>query len=63
MQMIKKEYGPYETHISTNFTSPFAPSIQLTCLPQDGVMKSCDDQSVFFHTPFGIPHRILYFCQ
>ncbi len=63
MQKIKKEYGPCEIHTSTNFTSPFAPSIQLTCLPQDGLVKSCDDQLVFFHISFGNPHIISYFHQ
>jgi hypothetical protein len=57
------EYGPYENHTFTNPASlftPSTPSTQLTCLPQDGFEKSCDDQSMFSHTTFGIPHGILY---
>jgi hypothetical protein len=33
------EYGPYEDHILKNPTSLSTPSVQLTCMPQDGLMK------------------------
>jgi len=53
------EYGPCEDHLFANLISPSAPSVQLTRLPQDGFMKLCDDQSMFFHTTLGIPHKIM----
>jgi len=53
------KYGPYGDHTFANLPSPFAPSIWLTCLPHDGLVKLCDDQ-VFSHKTFGIPHKILY---
>jgi hypothetical protein len=40
--------------------SQCAPSTQLTCPFQDGLMKSCSNQSMFFHTTLGIPHKIMY---
>jgi hypothetical protein len=55
------KYGPCEDHTFAYPASLFAPSTQLTCLPQDGLMKSCDDQTMLFHTTIKIPHRILYF--
>jgi hypothetical protein len=54
------EYDPCEDHTFANPTSPFAPSVQLKCLPQDGLVKLCNDQSMFFHTTLGIPYIILY---
>jgi hypothetical protein len=54
------KYGPYENHTFANPTSPSIPSIQLTRSPQDGPVKSCDDQSMFSHITFGIPHKIMY---
>jgi hypothetical protein len=54
------KYDPCGDHTFANPTSPFAPSSQLTHLLQDGFMKSCDDQSMFSPTTFGIPHGILY---
>jgi hypothetical protein len=57
------EYNPCEDHTFVNPTSPSTPSTQLTCLLQDGLMKSCDDQSMFFHTILKIPHKILYLGQ
>jgi hypothetical protein len=53
------EYGPYENHTFVNPTSLSAPSTKLTRLPQDGLMKLCNDQSMFSHTTFGIPHGLL----
>jgi hypothetical protein len=38
------EYGLFRVHISTNRTSTFAPSIQLTCLLQDGFVKYYNNQ-------------------
>jgi hypothetical protein len=57
------EYGPYEDHTFANPISPFIPFAQLTHLPQDGLVKFCDDRSMFFHTTFGIPHKIMYLGQ
>ncbi len=57
------EYGTFGTHIFANLISPSIPSIQLTHLPQDGLMKLCDDQSMSFHTTFGTPNKILYLDQ
>jgi len=57
------EFGPCEDHIFTNLFSSFAPSVQLTHLPHDGLMKSCDDQSILSHTTLGIPHSIMYLGQ
>ncbi len=57
------KYCPYEDHTFANPASLFAPFVQLTCLLQDGLVKSCDNQSMFFHTTLGIPHGILYLGQ
>jgi len=57
------EFGPCEDHIFAKLSSLFAPSVQLTCLPRDGLMKSCDDQSILSHTTLGIPHKIMYLGQ
>ncbi len=54
------KYNPCVEHTFTNPTSPFAPSTQLTNLPQDGFVKLCNDQSMLFHTTFEIPHEIQY---
>jgi hypothetical protein len=54
------KYGPYENHTFANPDSPFAPFALLTCLPQGGFVKSCNDQSMLSHITFGIPHGILY---
>jgi hypothetical protein len=37
------DYGLYGDHTFANPTSPFAPFVWLTRLPQDGLVKSCDD--------------------
>ncbi len=57
------EYGPYEDHTFINPISPFAPFTKLTRVPQDGLTKLCNDQSMPFHTTLGIPHKILYLHQ
>jgi hypothetical protein len=57
------KFGPSEDNIFTNLSSSFAPSVQLTRLPQDGFMNSCDDQSILSHTTLGIPHNIMYLGQ
>jgi hypothetical protein len=57
------EYGPYEDHTFTNPISVFALSIQLTHLLQDGLVKLCNNQSMFYHTTLGIPHGIIYLGQ
>jgi hypothetical protein len=38
------EYGPYGDHTFINLASPFAPSTQLTRMPEDGFVKLFDDQ-------------------
>jgi hypothetical protein len=42
------EYGLFGVHIFASWGSLFTPSIQLTHMLQDGLMKLCDDQSIFF---------------
>ncbi len=54
------DYGPCENHIFVNLASLLVPSAQLTHLLQDGLVKSCNNQSMFLHTTLGIPHKILY---
>jgi hypothetical protein len=52
------KYGLFGGHILINPFSLYAPFVQLTHLLQDGLMKRYDDQLVFFHITFGIPHEI-----
>ncbi len=54
------EYGPYGNHSFESPTSSSTPSVQLIHLLQDGLVKSCDDQSMLSHKTLGIPHIILY---
>jgi hypothetical protein len=42
----------------TNFISPFTPFIQLTHLPQYGLMKWYDDLLMFSHIILEIPNEI-----
>jgi hypothetical protein len=57
------EYGPCGDHTFANPISPFTPFAKLTRLLQDRLVKLCDDQSLFSHTTFKIPHIILYIGQ
>jgi hypothetical protein len=57
------EYGPCGDHTFANPISPSTPFAQLTRLLQDGFVKLCDDQSMFFHATFRTPHIILYLGQ
>jgi hypothetical protein len=54
------ECGPCDDHTFANLVSSSAPSTPLTHLPHDGLVKLCNDQSIFFHTTFEIPHKIMY---
>jgi hypothetical protein len=56
------EYGPCEDHTFTNPVSPSTPSVQFIHLLEDGLVKSCDDQSMLSHTTLRIPRGILYLC-
>jgi hypothetical protein len=38
-------------------------TIHLAKMLEDGLMKLCDDQSMFSHITFGIPHIIIYHGQ
>lgn len=53
-------YGHFEPHTFVNFVSPSTSFVQLTYLLQDGFVKLCNDQSMFFHITFETPHIILY---
>ncbi len=55
------KYGIFEVHIFANWASLFTPSTQRTRMLQDGLMKFCDDQSMFFHTFFEISHAIYFY--
>ncbi len=41
------KYDPCGTHISTNLFSSSKPYVQLTRLPQNGLMTLCNDELVF----------------
>jgi hypothetical protein len=48
------KYGPCGNRTFANPTSLSTPFIQLIRLLQDGLVKSCDDQSMLSHTTLGM---------